>query len=71
MSTNPAGILNIDRGSLKKGGVADIVIIDPAKKWVYRKEEIKSKSRNSPFIGWTLKGAATAVIVGGKTIEER
>jgi len=68
MSTNPAKILGLGAQGLKKGAVADIVIIDPNKEYVYKKEGIESKSQNSPFIGWTLKGGATHVFVGGRLV---
>ncbi|MCX5716052.1 MAG: dihydroorotase [Candidatus Omnitrophica bacterium] len=67
MSLNPAKILGLgSKGSLSAGSDADIVIIDPSKQWVYKEQDIKSKSKNSPFIGKTLKGAAVVTIVGGK-----
>jgi len=68
MSANPARILNISGGSLKKGGVADIVIIDPNKEYTYTKDLIESKSKNSPFINWKLKGRVWGVLVGGKPL---
>jgi len=66
MSINPAKILGIDRGSLKKGSIADIVIIDPNKEYTYTRDSILSRSKNSPFINWILKGKVTAVFVGGE-----
>ena len=66
MSANPAKILGIDRGSLKKGGPADIVIIDPAKEYVYTKSSIESMSKNSPFVNWRLKAKVVCVFVGGR-----
>ncbi len=68
LSVNPCRILGYDRGSLAEGAVADITIIDPNKDWIYRKEDIKSRSSNSPFIGWKLKAAVTDVLVGGKVV---
>jgi dihydroorotase len=69
MSANPARILGLDRkGRLSPGSDADITIIDPEKKWTYTKDVIVSKSKNSPFINRTLKGAATDVIVAGKVV---
>lgn len=68
MSTAPANILNIGKGALKKGCAADIVIIDPDKEYVYTKDSIESRSKNSPFIGWTLKAKATHVFVSGKMV---
>lgn len=71
MSSDPARILGIEKGSLKKGVAADIVIIDPSKEYVYTKSSVKSKSKNSPFIGWTLKGRSEYVFVGGRLVLEK
>jgi len=68
LSLNPSKILGIEKGTLSLGVSADITVIDPKTEWVYKKEDIESKSSNSPFIGWTLKGCATDVIVGGKVV---
>lgn len=68
MSVNPAKILGIKGGSLKKGTIADIVIIDPNKEYTYTKDSIESKSSNSPFINWILKGKAASVFVGGRLV---
>ena len=69
MSVNPAKILGLNKkGSLSPESDADITIIDPDKKWVYTKDSICSKSKNSPFINWQFKGKVTSVIIGGKTI---
>lgn len=66
ISVNPSKILGIKRGMLKKGSIADITIIDPNKEYTYTKDSIESKSRNSPFINWVLKGKASAIFVGGR-----
>jgi dihydroorotase len=69
MSANPAKILGLkQKGSLSVGSDADITIIDPTEEWVVTRDSIRSKSKNSPFIGWKLKGLATDVIVGGKKV---
>jgi len=68
MSTNPARILGLDKGGLKTGGQADIVIIDPNKEYVYEEESIESKCKNSPFIGWRLKAKVTHVFVAGELV---
>ena len=68
LSVNPARILGIERGSLRKGSAADIVIIDPAVEYQYLKDSIESKSKNSPFIGWMLKGRARHVFAGGRLV---
>jgi len=71
MSTNPARIISQPLGRLQIGGPADITVFDPNLEWTYRAAEGRSKSRNSPFDGWKLKGAATATIVGGKIVYRR
>lgn len=67
----PAGILGYNRGTLGEGAPADIVIIDPSEEWVYREEEVKSLSKNSPFLGKQMKARAICVIVDGRIIHER
>ncbi len=70
MSVNPAGILGLkNKGRFSAGADADITIIDPEKEWVYAKDSIRSKSKNSPFINRRFKGKAISVIVGGKVFE--
>ncbi len=71
MSTNPARVINQPLGRLKIGGPADITVFDPNLEWTYRAAEGRSKSRNSPFDNWPLKGAATATIVAGKIVYRR
>jgi dihydroorotase len=66
MSTLPARILGIDRGTLRPGAAADITLIDPDRTWQVDVETFRSKSVNSPFHGWTLQGRAVATIVGGR-----
>nr|MBN2277122.1 dihydroorotase [candidate division Zixibacteria bacterium] len=68
MTINPARILNLPGGTLEKGTDADITIIDPEKKWTVRKEKFRSKSKNSPFIGWKLTGRVEYTIVNGKVV---
>jgi dihydroorotase len=71
MSTNPARMMRQPLGTLRAGGIADITIFDPSREWTYRVSEGRSKSRNSPFDGWTLKGVATATIVAGRIVYRR
>ncbi len=65
MSTNPADILKIKKGSLKPGSDADITVIDMNKLWTVNKDKFRSKGRNCPFDGWKLRGKAVMTIVGG------
>jgi dihydroorotase len=71
MSCNPARILGIPRGALRVGAVADITIIDPALEWSVEKEKLASRSKNSPFLGERMKGAAVYTIVCGKIVYKR
>lgn len=68
MSTRCAGIVRLDggRGTLAPGSVADITLIDPARRWTIDVEQFASKSRNCPFHGWNVTGRATHTIVGGQ-----
>src|SRR5205085_1322929 len=68
-SVNPARIFNLtDRGTLRKGAWADVTIIDPELSWTFDVSHSKSKSRNTPFDGWTMRGAAVATIVAGRIV---
>jgi dihydroorotase len=67
MTTNPARILRLaGKGSLKPGMDADVTIIDPNLEWTINPEQFKSKSRNSPFKGWKVKGRAVMAVVHGE-----
>ena len=69
MTSNPAKIFNLgDRGSLKDGSIADITIIDPKYSYEFKRENIVSKSKNSPFIGRKFKGGAVMTIVAGNIV---
>src|SRR5687767_15168382 len=68
-STNPARIFGLkDRGTLRENGHADVTILDPACEWVFDVGTSKSKSRNTPFHGRAMTGAAVATIVGGRLV---
>lgn len=71
MSCNPSNILGLNRATLATGSVADITIIDPKIEWVVEADKLASKSKNSPWLGQKLKGAAVATIVGGKLMYKR
>lgn len=71
MSCNPSKILGISRGSLRVGAVADLTVIDPAAAWAVETEKLVSKSRNTPFAGWKMKGAAACTIRGGIVVFSR
>ena len=67
MSFASAKIIGLEnKGIIREGMDADITIIDPDKVWEFRHEDIVSKSKNSPFIGWKLTGQVATTIFGGK-----
>ncbi len=65
MALNPARILGIPKGTLAVGSDADVTIIDPAYEWTVDPRLFRSRSQNTPFAGWRLRGRADTVIVGG------
>jgi dihydroorotase len=66
LSVQPARMLGVAGGSLAAGNPADITVIDPEKSFIYREENVVSKSGNSPFLGWELTGKAVLTIVAGR-----
>ena len=67
-TTEPARLLRLDRGTLSVGAPADVTLIDPGLEWTVDKEQSFSRSRNTPFHGWELKGRAVRTIVAGETV---
>ena len=67
-TVNPARLLNLNKGTLSVGADADVTVFDPDREWAFEKAATASKSVNSPFYGWKLKGRAVTTIVGGKIV---
>ena len=70
MSYNPAKLLGIDKGEITEGKTADITIFNPNEEYIYKKENIVSKSKNTPWIGKILKGKVKYTIVDGRIVYE-
>jgi dihydroorotase len=68
LSTNPARVMRLPGGTLTDGGPADITILAPDAPVTVRAASFRSKGRNTPFEGWSLKGAVAATIVGGRAV---
>ncbi|PYR80191.1 MAG: dihydroorotase [Acidobacteria bacterium] len=68
LSVNPARILNVPGGSLSEGAPADITIIAPDVKVKIDAGKLRSRSKNTPFDGWELRGGVAATIVGGRPL---
>jgi dihydroorotase len=67
LSAQPAALLNMKgRGTLAAGSFADVVIFDPKAEWTYRVADSLSKSRNTPFDGWTMQGKVRWTISEGR-----
>ena len=67
MVTLPARILGLTAG-LSPGNPADLTIVDPDTEYTVDADKFNSKSRNTPFAGWKLKGCPVVTIVSGKTV---
>jgi dihydroorotase len=69
LSAQPAALLGLKgRGTLAVGSFADVVIFDPKAEWIYRARETRSKSRNTPFDGWTMQGRVRWTISEGRVV---
>jgi len=65
LSYGPARLLSLrGKGTLSPGADADVTVIDPDREWEFRPEDVLSKSKNSPFLGWKLRGRAAVTICG-------
>ena len=68
LSVNPARILHVEGGSLAAGAAADITILAPDLQVTVDETKFRSKSKNTPFHGWSFQGGVAATIVGGRTV---
>ncbi|MEO6809193.1 MAG: dihydroorotase [Isosphaeraceae bacterium] len=66
LTVHPAQLLNLSKGTLRPGADADVTLIDPEARWTIDPSRFHSKSRNTPFGGWDVRGRAHTVIVGGE-----
>jgi dihydroorotase len=71
LSAQPAALLGLKgRGTLTVGSFADVVIFDPKAEWTYNARDTRSKSRNTPFDGWTMQGKVRWTISEGRVVFE-
>ena len=70
LTVNPARLLKLPdgRGTLSAGAAADLTLIDPDREWTVDVDKSASRSRNTPFGGWRLKGRAVRSMVAGETV---
>ncbi len=69
-TAGPARILGIDRGTLRPGADADVTVLDLERRVVVDPSKFRSKSRNTPFAGWSLRGAAVMTLLAGKIVHD-
>ncbi|HQY59437.1 MAG: dihydroorotase [Nitrospira sp.] len=70
LSTAPAKAFSLNAGTLAVGAPADVAIVDPNRQWQVDPSRFRSKSRNTPFAGWKVKGQVTTTIVSGRVVFE-
>jgi dihydroorotase len=70
LATSPARAFSLDAGTLAVGVPADVTIVDPQAQWEVDPSRFRSKSRNTPFAGWKVKGRVTTTIVSGRVVFE-
>jgi dihydroorotase len=68
MSCKPAKVFHLPGGTLAKGSLADVTVIDPARRWTCDPKQFKSKGRNTPYGGHTFTGQARLTVVGGRVV---
>jgi len=70
LTTAPAKAFSLSKGSLTPGADADVVIVDPQETWEIDPSRFRSKSRNTPFAGWKVKGRVRTTLLGGRIVYE-
>ena len=70
LTSAPAAAFGLKKGTLAVGADADVVIVDQQEQWEVDPSKFRSKSRNTPFAGWKVKGRVNTTIVGGKVVFE-
>ena len=71
LSARPAAVLGLPGGTLSVGGLADVTVIDPEAAWTVDPRGLRSRSKNTPFGGLSMRGRAVLTIVGGKSHSRR
>lgn len=71
LTAAPARAFALDAGTLREGARADVVVIDPEREWTVEPSRFRSKSRNTPFAGWAVRGAVERTFSGGREVYAR
>ena len=70
LTSGPARCFGLDAGRVVEGGPADLVVVDPDRVWTVEAATLRSKSKNTPFLGAEMRGQAVLTMVGGRVIYE-
>jgi dihydroorotase len=70
LTSGPARAFKLPYGTLAVGAPADVIVVDPERAWKVDPAKFYSKSRNTPFAGWSLKGLVLKTFVGGRLVHE-
>jgi len=70
LTSAPAAVFGLKKGTLAVGADADVAIVDQQAEWEVDPGKFRSKSRNTPFVGWKVKGRVLTTIVGGRVVFE-
>jgi dihydroorotase len=70
LTCNPARLLGLPVGTLSPGALADVTVIDPDRPWTVAPERLRSRGKNTPFIGRKVRGLATHTLVEGQVVFE-
>ncbi len=70
LTSAPAAAFGLKKGTLAVGADADVAIVDQQEEWEVDPSKFRSKSRNTPFVGWKVKGRVLTTIVGGRVVFE-
>ena len=70
LTIEPARAFGLSKGSLAPGADADVVVVDPEAQWEVDPARFRSKSRNTPFAGWKVKGRVITTIVAGRVVHD-
>jgi dihydroorotase len=70
LTTGPAQVFKLPKGTLARGADADVTLVDPDAQWEVDPARFRSKSRNTPFAGWKVKGRVMVTLVAGRVVYE-
>lgn len=68
LTAGPADVAGLNRGTIKSGAIADVIVVDPNKEWICDPYAFISTGKNSPYAGWDLKGKVSHTIVSGNLV---